>query len=107
MATTKPEIKVPAEDELLALIRQDPHRPGSAYGRLIDDERPVWALVLYLMSQHSLDDPFAATDEQIRDTADAYDIAELAVRAALAYYRRNRREVDALLTLQADVFGET
>lgn len=105
MATTRTESRPATEEELLSLVKQDPHRPGRARGRLIDHERPVWALILHLMSEHSLDDPFDATDEQIRDTADAYDIPEIAVRAALAYYKRNRRYVDALLTLNADAIG--
>ena len=105
MTTTKQGVRTWTDDELLALVKQDPNRPGRARGRLIDHEIPVWGLVLYLMSQHSLDDPLLATDAQIQDTADAYDIPESAVRAALAYYRHNRHQIDALITLNADVIG--
>jgi len=93
------------ESELLAMVKLDPVRPGKARGRLIEYERPVWGLILYLMSAHSLDDPLEATDEQIRDTADAYEIPVVAVRAALVYYKHNRRFIDALLLLNADVMG--
>jgi hypothetical protein len=102
MAITRTENRPSTEEELLALVKQDPHRPGRAYGRLVEHERSVWGLMLFLMSHHSQDDPLQATDEQIQDTADAFDIPEIAVRAALAYYKRNRRYVDALLTLQTD-----
>ena len=57
------------------------------------------------MSVHALDDPLDASEEQILDTADADDIPAVAVRAALAYYKHNRRQIDALITLNADVIG--
>jgi hypothetical protein len=41
----------------------------------------------------------------VLDTADAFDIPEIAVRAALAYYKHNRRQIDALISLNADVIG--
>ena len=105
MATVKPERRVLSDDELLSMVKPDPHRPGKARSRLVDHEVPVWGLILFLMSEHSLDDPLRATEEQILDTADAYDLPVVAVRAALAYYKHNRRYVDALITLNADAIG--
>ena len=105
MAIVKPYQRVLSDDELLSMVKQDPTRPGKARGRLIDHEVPVWGLILFLMSEHSLDDPLLATDEQIGDTADAYDLPEIAVRAVLAYFRHNRRYIDALITLNADAIG--
>lgn len=106
MATARTEVRPEIEEELLAMVKPDPGRPGRAYGRLIDHERPIWVLILHLMSEHSLDDPLDASDEEVRDTADAYDLPEIAVRAALAYYKRHQRYVDALLTLKLDI-GDT
>ena len=105
MAIVKSKQGVQSDDELHSMIKQDPNRPGKARGRLDDHEIPVWGLILYLMSAHALDDPLEASDDQIADTANAYDIPDVAVRAALVYYRHHRRQIDALITLNADVIG--
>jgi hypothetical protein len=57
MAIVKPDQRVLSDDELLSMVKQDPNRPGRARGRLVDHEVPVWGLILFLMSEHSLDDP--------------------------------------------------
>lgn len=80
------------------MVKQDPHRPGPTYGRLVDHEIPVWALILHMIAIGDTDDLLAqANDRLIAETAADYRIPEPAVRAALADYARNRAAIDAKL----------
>lgn len=89
-------------DELLRLVRPDPIRSGRARWRLTEFERPIWALIQWTKVIGSLDDAAMASDEVIAQVADDYAIDERGMRAALAYYVRNREYIDAFLLLNND-----
>ncbi|MGH2354416.1 MAG: hypothetical protein ACRDJN_22650 [Chloroflexota bacterium] len=76
-----------------ALIRRhvDPNPDGRGRDEacLIDSGTPVWALIAYLS---------VAKGDAARVAHD-YDVPLDAVLAALAYYRRNRKLIDARLLL--------
>jgi len=93
-------------DDLLTMVKCDPHRPGPSRGRLVDFEVPVWAIILHLQSQSALEDAATASEADIADAAAAYRVSEQAVRAAIAYYVANRRSIDALLLINAEGFDE-
>lgn len=48
-----------------------------------------------------VDDPLDASEELIKDTAEAFVISVEAVRAALAYYELNRGAIDAKIAANA------
>jgi hypothetical protein len=93
-------VTIPKED-LLAMIKQDPHRPGRARGRLIDHEIPVWAIIQHMIAIGDLDDPLNSPPLVISETAADYKIPEIAVQAALAYYSENRAAIDTLIEANA------
>jgi hypothetical protein len=93
------------DQDLRALVKPDPYKPGRAFWRLLPSERPIWAIIMHLLTFVEGDDPTEATDDQIRQTADDYAISEIEVRAALAYYERNKKYIDAWLTINFD-WGE-
>ncbi len=79
-----------AEDALIERwLAPNPHKPSemvlAAYGV------PVWALVGYARG----------VDDDIEEVARAYEVPSEAVRAALAYYRRNPLQIDAKLAANA------
>jgi uncharacterized protein (DUF433 family) len=82
------------EPEDQALIERhvapDPAGRGAAYARLTEAGTPVWALVAYHQGDAGGD---------VRLVAEGYGASAEAVRAALAYYRRHRAEIDAWLLL--------
>jgi uncharacterized protein (DUF433 family) len=105
-----------AEGKTNALLRQrtlppveaDPHRPGPARGRLVDEQIPVWAIVGQIRAISGVDDLFAQKKvdrvfETIVQVADDYDVSIEAILAAVAYYRMHREAVDALLQANAAV----
>ena len=71
-------------------ITQDPHRPGLAEARLADYGTHVWALVSYYQQ---------AVNRDLDRVAHDYDVPREAVEAALAYYRKHRRHIDAKILL--------
>jgi uncharacterized protein (DUF433 family) len=83
-----------AEREEGALIERhvapDPAGRGAPYARLTESGAPVWALVAYHQGDAGGD---------VRLVAEGYGASVEAVRAALAYYRRHRAEIDAWLLL--------
>lgn len=86
------------DDALLALVSPDPVRPGKGAWRLTNAGIPVWALIGHLRGLTDRDlgterGPAAA----IARTATDYGITEAEVRAALAFYRRERAAIDARL----------
>jgi len=93
-------------DELLAMVKRDPHRPGPAFARLVELERPVWAIIMHLQSFRGLEDAARASEADIADAANAYVVPRQAVRAAIAYYVKHRRSVDAFLLLNSESFDE-
>jgi uncharacterized protein (DUF433 family) len=76
-----------AEEVEIAL---DPNRPGVERARLVEAGVAVWALIGYMGGENG----------DIARTAADYGISEAEVRAALAYYRAHRTEIDALLARQ-------
>jgi hypothetical protein len=91
-----------ADQELRALVKPDPVKSGRAFWRLVPSERPIWAIIMHLLTLVDGDDPAEATNDQIRQTADDYAISEIEVRAALAYYAKNKKYIDAWLTINFD-----
>jgi hypothetical protein len=89
-------------DDLLALVKRDPRRPGAAFARLAESETPVWAVILHMTTFGGVADVTKATGADIADAADAYRISDREVRAAIAYYAANRAPIDARLLLLAD-----
>ena len=84
------ETRTLTEDELIArYVELNPKRPGRDRAGIRDYGIEVWALVAFYQG--------AAGD--INRVAEAYDIPVEAVRAALAYYARERDVIDARLTL--------
>ena len=90
-------------EELLTMVEEDPNRSGRANARLVEFERPVWAIILHMTTFGGADDAANPSPAEIADAADAYRIPERAVRAAVAYYRSNRAYIDARLLLLSDV----
>jgi uncharacterized protein (DUF433 family) len=82
------------EDALAAMIEPDRQR-GSGYARLAEYGTPVWALV------QRLGEP---TPENVARVAWEYQVPEVAIHAALHYYRRNRASIDAVIRLNKDWF---
>jgi uncharacterized protein (DUF433 family) len=84
------------EDQLLAMhTAPDPDRGGKAYARVVPSGIPIWALIGALPSG----------GKEPREVARAYDISEAEMDAALAYYRRYRTYIDAVLLLNEDAFA--
>ena len=73
-------------------IEPDPHRPGRANARLVDYGTHVWALIGH----------YKAVGGDALQVAREYDLPLEAVEAALAYYRRHKKYIDATLLLNSD-----
>jgi uncharacterized protein (DUF433 family) len=99
MALTK--LDTPTESDLLAMVKQDPLRPGRMYGRLKGYEVPVWGIVQHMVAEYDLADPLAASDAVVERAASDYDLPPVAIRAALAYYKHNRPFIDAKIESNA------
>lgn len=85
-----------SEEELLAMhTAPDPNSGGRAYARVMPSGVPIWALIGSL--------PGAGNEP--RAIAQAYAITEEEMEAALAYYRRYREYIDAVLLLNEDAFA--
>jgi uncharacterized protein (DUF433 family) len=68
-------------------VAEDPDWSDPVEARIAGYGVPVWALIGYLR----------AVDGDLARTAQDYDVPEEAVRAAVAYYRRHQRAIDARL----------
>jgi hypothetical protein len=90
-----------SEADLLAMVKQDPQRPGRTYGRLKEYEVPVWGIIQHMIAEYDLPDPLVASDNLVERTAADYELPPVAVRAALAYYRHNRNFIDAKIESNA------
>lgn len=87
-----PDRRPQAEDELIErYIEFNPRRPGLDRAQIRDAGVEVWALVGYYQGE---------AEGDIKEVARAYDIPVDAVRAALAYYARQRDLIDAWLKRQ-------
>jgi uncharacterized protein (DUF433 family) len=96
MATTKPGASPTEvnETELDAMVEQDPRRPGRHNARMRDYGTHVWALIAALQG----------SNWNIDQVAKEYHIPEVAIRAAIRYYERNREFIDAELLLQHEEY---
>ena len=79
------------DDLIERFIEIDVHHPGAAGALLRASGVPVWVLVAQL----------PAADGSVEKLASEYDISIDAVHAALAYYRRHRKIIDARIALNA------
>jgi uncharacterized protein (DUF433 family) len=68
---------------------------GAAEARLVDSGVPVWAVI----------GAWRVAGEDADRAAADYKLSPEAARAALAYYARHRKVIDARLTLNADFFA--
>ena len=69
---------------------------GRPYACLSEYGMPIWVLV------NRMGEP---TRENIARVAWEYHIPEVGVRAALRYYERNKKDVDAVIVLNNESFG--
>jgi hypothetical protein len=96
------QIKPESGDESLnAMVIQDPIRTWLERRRLAGYEIPVWAIIghLHAVSQTEIGDRFDPA--AVVQTASDYHIPEVAVLAAIAYYRKHRILIDGLLARHA------
>jgi uncharacterized protein (DUF433 family) len=88
-------VTVLSERQLLAMhTSPDPAGRGKAYAVVMPSGIPIWALIGAL----------PGVENEPREVARAYDISEAEMDAALAYYRRYRKYIDAVLLLNDDAF---
>lgn len=76
------------DDELIEkYVEPHPSKPGPARWRLVEEEHgvPVWVLIAVLAEDGS----------NAAQVAHDYDISMEALAAAVAYYRRNKKYIDA------------
>ena len=86
------------EEHLLAThTAPDPSRGGWAYARVMPSGVPIWALIGAL----------PGVGNEPREVARVYAITDEEMEAALAYYRRYRAYIDAVLLLNQDAFEAT
>ncbi len=83
--------------DLRRMVGPDPHRPGSARHRLLEEQIPVWAIIGHLKAIAVATDQPYFIEEVIAQTAAEYDVPREAVLAALLYYEEHRGAIDALL----------
>ena len=84
-----------AEALIARYIQKDRNRPGRDRARVVvgNDGVPVWALIGHLRGRGG-----------IAQVARDYALPEEAVKAAIAYYHRNRELIDARLLLNDEAF---
>ena len=87
---------VELDDEALdAMVEPHPDN-GRPYARLTEYGTPIWVLI------NRMGEP---TPENIARVAWEYQIPEEAVHAALHYYERNKRFIDAVIIINNEPFG--
>ncbi len=79
-------------DQADRYIEHDPYKPGSAGARLKSSGVPIWALISYY--KH-------AVHEDLEQTARDYELPREEVAAALEYYQRHKKAIDARMTLNS------
>ena len=79
-----------AEALIARFIQQDPNRYGRHQASVDGGEGgpQVWIIINYLRAGYD-----------VAHVADAYDLSDEAVRAAVAYYERHRELIDAKILL--------
>src|SRR3712207_4215163 len=81
-------------------IGPDPNRPGPDRWRLIEEGRPVWAIIGNLRNLGAFrEDGTPPTAAAIAETAADYNISEEAVRASIAHYLDHKCAIDTLLAI--------
>jgi hypothetical protein len=92
----KPVNTALSEEELLEVhTAPDPGNGGRAYARVMPSGVPIWALIGAL----------PGVGNEPRAVAQSYAITDEEMEAALAYYRRYREYIDAVLLLNDDAFA--
>ena len=84
-------------EDLRRMVGSDKHRPGPAYGRLVKEQVPVWAIIGYVKAIMEATGSLSITEDVVGRVAVDYDIHPEAVLAALLYYEEHRNAIDALL----------
>jgi uncharacterized protein (DUF433 family) len=79
-------------EQITRYVEEDPLRPGPSHAPLVDAGVEVWALVGYYQHAAGGDQPRVARD---------YAVPEAAVQAALDYYRRHKKLIDAQIARNA------
>lgn len=83
-----------SDEELVArYIVRNPHGMGP------DRAKTVWGVSVWALIGH-----MRGEDNTVAGVAEAYELPEIAVRAALAYYRLNHALIDARLLLNDAAF---
>lgn len=83
---------VTTDQQLIAkYIEAKPRLEGREDARLVGYGVPVWALIGY----------YEAVEHDEERVARDYDLPLEAVRAALAYYRQNKKAIDRMLAANA------
>lgn len=75
-------------------IESDPYKPGPAGARLKTSGVPIWALISYYK---------CAVHGDVEQTARDYELSEEEVAAALIYYHRHKKAIDARIAANASV----
>jgi hypothetical protein len=93
--STKTASTVLDDSDLAEYIEQDPHRPGRHNARFVEHGHHVWAIIAYLRG-NSWD---------VTQTAQAWNMTETTVRAAMLYYERHRDLYDAYFLLEEEEYN--
>jgi uncharacterized protein (DUF433 family) len=83
-------------DQLDKYIERDPYKPGPAGARLKSSGVPIWALIGYYKG---------AVHEDLEQTARDYELLREDVEAALEYYQRHKKSIDARITLNSSALA--
>lgn len=77
-----------------AMVEQDPRHPGRHNARMRDYGTHVWAIIAALQGRNW----------DVTKVAAEYHVPEVAIRAAIRYYERNKEFIDAELLLQHEEY---
>jgi len=86
-----------------AMVGPDPSRPGPARARLLAEQIPVWTIIGYAGAVGGSPRAGEISAATIAEVAEAYDISEVAVIAALLYYDRHCAAIDTVLQTNAAI----
>ena len=89
-------------EDLRRMVGPDRRRPGPAYGRLREEQIPVWAIIGHLRAIAGTTDPSRFTDKAVAQVAVDYDVQREAVLASMLYYKEHQCAIDTLLEANAE-----